>query len=421
MDTDLALRLALALAIGLVVGLERGWRERDAAPGSRTAGLRTYALIGLLGGVFGSLARDLDAPLLIAAGFLGFIAVFALFKREESRADRDFSVTGTVAAMLVFALGALAVVGNREVAAAAGIATAGLLAAREWLHGLLARITWREMRSTLLLLAMTAIVLPLLPDRALDPYGAINPRAIWGFTILLAGLSYAGYLGMRILGPTRGVLVTALTGGMVSSTAVTIAFARRAAAGEDGTTLAAGAAAAGAVSLLRVLVVSSLIAPNLFMPLVAAALPAALVFLVPALLSIFRPAPATSEAMVLGNPFEFGPVIGFALLLALIGLAAAFVNQRFGTAGLYPLGAIAGLADVDAFSVSTARLSGGAISFTQGATAILICLAVNAMARAVYALAFGAGRFRIRVLLITLAAIMAGATLGSIAQLAQHP
>ncbi len=421
MDTDLALRLALALAIGLVVGLERGWRERDAEPGSRTAGLRTYALAGLLGGVFGALARSLDAPLLIAAGFLGFIAVFALFKREETRADHDFSVTGTVAAMLVFALGALAVVGDREIAAAAGIATAGLLAAREWLHALLARITWREMRSTLLLLAMTAIVLPLLPDRPLDPYGAINPRAIWGFTILLAGLSYAGYLGMRILGPTRGVLVTALTGGMVSSTAVAIAFARRAATGENGTILAAGAAAAGAISLLRVLIVTSLIAPGLFMPLAAAALPAAAVFLLPGLLTLFRPAPAESDATALGNPFELVPVFGFALLLAAVGLVAAYVNERFGAAGLYPLGAIAGLADVDAFSVSTARLAGSAITFAEGATAILICLAVNAIARALYAAVLGGGRFRILVSLYTLAAIVAGAALGSIAHLAQQP
>ncbi len=421
MDTDLALRLTLALAIGLVVGLERGWREREAAPGSRTAGLRTYALAGLLGGVFATLARALDAPLLIGLGFLGFVAVFAWFKREESRADHDFSVTGTVAAMLVFALGALAVIGDRDIAAAAGIATAALLAAREWLHSLVARITWQEMRSTLLLLAMAAIVLPILPDRALDPLGAINPREIWVFTILLAGLSYAGYLGMRILGPSRGVLVTALTGGMVSSTAVTIAFARRSAGGEAAGTLAAGAATAGAVSLLRVLVVSSLIEPRLFPHLAAAAIPAALVFLLPAIRMLLKPGAPTKGDMVLGNPFELLPVIGFALLLAAIGLAAAFVNQRFGSAGLFPLGAIAGLADVDAFSVSTARLAGGTVAVNEAATAILICLGVNASARAVYGALLGGGRFRLLISLITIAAIVAGAALGIMTSLASGP
>ncbi|SHG90801.1 Uncharacterized membrane protein, DUF4010 family [Kaistia soli DSM 19436] len=421
MDTDLALRLTLALAIGLVVGLERGWREREAAPGSRTAGLRTYALSGLLGGIFAALARAFDAPILIGFGFLGFIAVFALFKRDESRADHDYSVTGTVAAMLVFALGALAVIGDRNIAAAAGIATATLLAAREWLHSLVARITWQEMRSTLLLLAMTAIVLPILPDRALDPLGAINLREIWGFTILLAGLSYAGYLGMRILGPSRGILVTALTGGLVSSTAVTITFARRAATGEDAGTLAAGAAAAGAVSLLRVVVVSTLIEPRLFAPLAAAAVPAALIFLLPSVKSALRSHATAPGAMTLGNPFELLPVIGFAALLAVIGLAAAFVNQRFGSAGLYPLGAIAGLADVDAFSVSTARLASGSIALQEAATAILICLGVNAAARAAYGALLGDGRFRIRLLLTTAAAIIVGSALGTIAQLAALP
>ncbi|MBZ9937943.1 MgtC/SapB family protein [Mesorhizobium sp. BR1-1-16] len=417
MDTDLALRLTLALAIGLVVGLERGWREREAAPGSRTAGLRTYALTGLLGGIFAAIARSLDAPVLIGIGFLGSIAVFAWFKRDESLADHDYSVTGTVAAMLVFALGALAVVGDRNIAAAAGIATAALLAAREWLHGLVARITWQEMRSTLLLLAMTAIVLPILPDRALDPLGAINLREIWGFTILLAGLSYAGYLGMRILGPSRGILVTALTGGMVSSTAVTITFARRAATGEDAATLAAGAAAAGAVSLLRVLVVSTVIEPSLFAYLAAAAIPAALIFLLPALRLALGPASTGSGGMRLGNPFELLPVVGYAVLLAAIGFAAAFVNQQFGSAGLYPLGAIAGLADVDAFSVSTARLAGRSIALQDAAIATLICLGVNAVARAAYGAVLGGSRFRVRLLLITAAAIVAGSALGTIAQL----
>lgn len=417
MDTDLALRLVLSLAIGLVVGLERGWREREAAPGSRTAGLRTYALSGLLGGIFGAIAKAAAAPLLIGIGFLGFVAVFAWFKRDESLADRDFSVTGTVAAMLVFALGALSVTGDMQVAAAAGIVTAVLLAAREWLHALVARITWQEFRSTLLLLAMTAVVLPLLPDRALDPLGAINLREIWLFSILVAGFSYAGYLGMRILGPSRGILVAALSGGLVSSTAVTVAFARRAAGGEDAAVLAAGAAVAGAVSLVRVLVVVSLIRPELFAELAGIAVPAAVIFLLPAGRILLKGIGKTEGGAALGNPFELLPVIGFAVLLAVIGLAAAFVNQRFGSAGLYPLGMISGLADVDAFSVSTARLAGGQIAFREAATAILLCLAVNAVARAAYAAALARGPFALRLALVTLAAILAGAALGVAARL----
>jgi uncharacterized membrane protein (DUF4010 family) len=164
MTDSLILRLGFALAIGLIVGIERGWRERDAPAGSRTAGVRTYGLSGLFGGVFAALAQAAGAPLLLAVGFLGFAAVFAWFKHREAQADESFSVTGVVAALVVFALGALAVAGDPK-AAAAGVATAGLLALRDPLHGFLAHLTWRELHSALLLAAMTVIVLPNLPTR----------------------------------------------------------------------------------------------------------------------------------------------------------------------------------------------------------------------------------------------------------------
>ena len=416
MDSDLAIRLALALAIGLVVGLERGWRERDAAPGSRTAGIRSYALAGLLGGIIAALARASAAPLLTGIGFLGFIAVFAWFKHEESRADGDFSVTGVIAAMLVFALGALAVMGDPEIAAAGGIVTAGLLASREALHRLLQKITFTEFRATLLLAAMAGVILPLLPDRALDAYGAINPRAIWTFAILIAALSYAGYIGMRALGAERGLLVAALTGALVSSTAVTIAFARRARSGEANEALVAGATAAGAVSLARVLLVASVIAPGLAASLAAFAVPAAIVFLLPAALMLMRQQEADG-ALALGNPFELLPVLGFALLLGIVGFAAAFVSQTFGAAGLYPLAGLSGLADVDAFSVSTARLAGNAIGLAEAGIAILICAGVNALARSAYGLALGGRGFGVQLFIVTAAALASG---GLCTALARH-
>jgi uncharacterized membrane protein (DUF4010 family) len=332
MDDNLAFRLALALAIGLVVGIERGWREREAKPGSRTAGVRTYALIGLLGGVFGALGKVAAMPaLLIGLGFIGFALVFAWFKRAEAREDRDYSVTGTVAAMLVYGLGAFAVIGDMQLAAAAGIVAAAVLASREYLHGLLARLTWLELRSALLLLGMTAVVLPLLPDRALDPLGAINPRELWLFTILVAGLSYAGYVAMRVLGPDKGILVTGLTGGLVSSTAIAIAFARRALEGEAADRLAAGAATAGAVSLLRVLVLVGAIVPALAIRLGPPVVVAAAIFLIPAFLALRAPAEEAKGETALGNPFDLPTVFGFAALLAIVAIQ---MLRRSTSAGL---------------------------------------------------------------------------------------
>ncbi|PPE79772.1 hypothetical protein C3941_11805 [Kaistia algarum] len=410
MDMDLAFRLALSLAIGLIVGLERGWREREAEAGSRTAGIRTYMLCGLLGGVFGTLGRSLQSPTLIGTGFAAYVLVFAWFKRAEARADDDFSVTGTVAAMLVFALGALAIIGDAELAAAGAIVTAAILASREPIHRFVAEVTWIELRSTLLLLAMALIVLPLLPDRAYGPGGSLNPREIWMFSILVAGLSYAGYAAMRLAGPSKGILVTGLTGGLVSSTAITVAFARRAANGEDKGILAAGAAIAGAVSLSRVLIVSSAIQPALLPYLAPPALAAVAAFLLPAGLWIFRRGPKGESGMQLGNPFELTPVLGFAALLGAIGLASGWLSEHFGASGLYPLAAISGLVDVDAISLSTARQAGGGIELATAATAILIALGVNATARAVYALILERGGFALRLGAVSLAAILVGGT-----------
>ena len=222
------LKLGVALAIGLLVGLERGWRERDEPSGSRTAGLRTYGIFGLLGGVFAAVSLALGSSIVLGAAFLGFAALFGLFEYRESRHDENFSVTGLMAGLGVFGLGALAVVGDYRVAAAGGTALAGILASREMLHGALRRLSWVELRSALVLAAMTVIVLPLLPDRTIDPWGGFNPREVWFFTVLIATISYLGYIAVRMLGTTRGLIVSGLAGALVSSTAVTVALARMA-------------------------------------------------------------------------------------------------------------------------------------------------------------------------------------------------
>lgn len=171
---QLIARLGLALAIGLLVGLERGWRERNEPEGSRTAGIRTYGLSGLLGGISAAVAKGLSSELVLVASFLGFAGVFAWFKVREATRDEDFSVTGVIAGLCVFLLGALAVAGEVQAAAAGGAALAAVLASREVLHELLKKLSWVELRSALILAVMTAIVLPILPNQTIDPWGGLN-------------------------------------------------------------------------------------------------------------------------------------------------------------------------------------------------------------------------------------------------------
>ncbi len=272
-------RLAVALGIGLLVGLERGWKTREVKPGSRAAGVRTFALCGLLGGLLAALARSsgsvVSAGLVLGFGFAVYAAVIAVFERDADRAVGSYSATTIIAELLTFVLGAYAVAGDMRVAAAAAVATTGILAARAEIHGWVARITWPELRAALVLLAMTFIVLPVVPDTHIGPSGGVNPREVWLIAIVLAGVSFLGYGAVKLFGAERGVLLAALAGGLVSSTAVTLTSARRAAAGEAAPRLlAAGVTVASAVSFLRVIAIVAVLQPVL-LALVAPALVAA--------------------------------------------------------------------------------------------------------------------------------------------------
>lgn len=196
-------------------------------------------MIGLLGGVSGVLGVLLG-PLAFAALTLAFILPWFAFKSFEVAIDQDVSVTGLMAGLAVFALAALAGIG--QIQAAAAVALVAVLAFKHTEHAWLRGLTWEELRSALVLLAATLIALPLLPDRAIDPFGALNPRALWLLTILLTGASFAGYVALKALGPERGLFVGGLAAALVSSTAMTIDLARRTRSGEAPPGLAAAVA-----------------------------------------------------------------------------------------------------------------------------------------------------------------------------------
>ncbi|MDQ0394438.1 MgtC/SapB family protein [Labrys monachus] len=386
---EMILRLGLALAIGLLVGVERGWRERAEPAGSRTAGIRTYGISGLLGGLFAALAAALGAAYVFAAGFIGFAAVLAWFKAHEAAHDRDFSVTGVVAGLCVFALGGLAVTGDHRAAAAGGAALAGVLASRDLLHGLLRRITWIELRSAIVLVVMSAIVLPLLPNRTIDPWGGLNPREIWLFTVLTAAISFLGYIAVRILGPTRGLLVSGLAGALVSSTAVTIAFARIAKAGGDARPLAGAAALAAMISLLRVTAIVLIVQPLAFGIMGPAAIAAAAVFAAGGAILLMRGTHGSEASDTSRNPFELGTLLLFAALLAVVATASAALVARFGSASLVATSVLSGTFDVDVAVLSALRLQDLNVPLDTIGEAVLGALSANALGRLALAIFSG--------------------------------
>ncbi|MFN8830567.1 MAG: MgtC/SapB family protein [Labrys sp. (in: a-proteobacteria)] len=414
---DALFRLGLALAIGLLVGLERHWRERDAAPGQRTAGLRTYGLSGLLGGVAGLLATSFppDAAIAGAVILCGCLAAYAaaliVFKRAEAEQDDTFSVTGVVAGLLVFALGATAVMGDPMVAAAAGVTATALLASREVLHGLLRRITWEELRSAIIILVMTFVALPLVPRVPIGPFGGIDVAEIWTLAIMMAVVAYVGYLAVRLFGMRRGLLLGGALGGLASSTAVTLTFARRSSTGEAPSgALAAGAACAGAVSVMRIGTLALVLSPTLLADLLPALIGAVAGWLAVALALSVRARPTGEPIKTpLSNPFDLPVILRFTLLIAIASFAVKAGVAMLGAESLVPLAAIAGLADADAVILSITRAPPSEVATRLVATAVAAAIAADITAKTLYAVVLGERRFKLLYVLAAATAVGTGA------------
>jgi uncharacterized membrane protein (DUF4010 family) len=414
---DLITRFAVALAIGLLIGLERGWRTREDIAGSRAAGIRTFAISGLLGGVLGASANAVGGAaaaaggIVIGVGFAAYAAVIAAFCLDENRADKTFSATTAIAAMTTFALGAYTLVGDMRVGAAVAVAVAIVLAMRESLHGLVANITWPELRSALVLLAMTVIALPIVPDAAIGPYGNVNPREIWIIAIVLAGVSFAGYAAVKYLGTTRGILLAGAAGGLVSSTAVTITNARRASDSTGSSrVLAAGVALASGVMFLRVLVIAAAVNASLIVVLAPPLLAAAVAAVAFAFIAVYwrgSDAPEVQE-IDFRNPFSFWSVVGFALLLAVVLVAGRALGETFGTSGAIAGAAIAGLFDVDAITVSMARLAPSPLDTRSAALAIIVAAATDTISKVAIGAAIGGRAFALELAAMAFVCFLAG-------------
>jgi uncharacterized membrane protein (DUF4010 family) len=394
-DLDLFQRLGLATAIGFVVGVERGWRHRFAEDESRVAGLRTHTLIGLFGGLSGAIALHLGV-----GSFIALAAIFGLawgtYKFWETVKDGDLSITGLMAGLLTFALGAYCIFGSPQIATACGVGLVAVMAFKQATHDWLKALTWEEIRSALLILVATYIALPLLPDRALDPYGAFNPRELWLLTIVVAAAGFAGYVALRMLGERAGLFVGAAAGALVSSTIVTIDLARRAKKGEVASLQAAAAAAlANFVMFARVGVLIAVFAAPALATAAPAVAAACAVSLCAAGLFAFlaRKQDARKSEGVLGSPLDIREVARFALILSVITVGAKIVAHFYGDAGLIAFAATAGLVDVDAVSLAVGGQVRGGLDPHSGAEAILLAAAVNTLSKTVLGVTNGGARF----------------------------
>ncbi len=401
-------RLGVALAIGMLIGIERGWQEREGAPGWRAAGIRTHALIGLLGGVWGMLA-SLTGPAVLGFAAAAFAGTFVLFEWAEMRDAKSHSATGLVAGLLAFALGAYAVLGSRLAAGSAAVAATFILAERRALHEFVERLTWPELRAALLLLIMTVVFLPLLPDRAVDPWGAFNPFQIWLMTVVIAAFSSVGYVAVRLAGARNGLLYAGTAGGVVSSTTVTWRFAELARRQPDmRSSFLAGIAAAWIVSLLRVLAIATAMSPLLGLSLVKP-VGCAAIFVAAACGYFYWNAERTGAGpeLKLDNPFDLAEILRFGALLSVVMIASKWLLRVAGTGGVLALAAVSGLADVDPMTLSMGQAAGHSVAVGYAAIVVLVANAANLLARCVLGGIFGGVRFGLTLTAIAVAAAAA--------------
>ncbi len=393
MDDTLWHRLAVALGIGLIVGLERGWNARDQHGGVRMAGLRTFAIAALGGGILAA-ASVPDRFAVLAAGTLVVGALIVAGYVIGSRRHNDFGMTTEIALLTTFGLGAVAVLGAPAEAAAAAIVMTLLLGFKAEFHAALKKLERPELLATLQLAAIAAVLLPLLPNRDLGPWNAVNPRVVGMLVLLVAGLSYVGYFAVRTLGPRLGLTLTALFGGLSSSTAVTVAYARR--ARDDvshAALLGAGIALAAATMVPRLVVELSAVNRSL---LAGLAPTFAALMLVPLAAVLYRAARARRDAsakvesLLLSNPLQLRAAFGFGALLIALFIAAEGLRRWLGDSGAYAVAAIAALLDVDAVTLALAEDSArGVLDPVTAQRAIALAALVNTGVKAVLAASLG--------------------------------
>jgi uncharacterized membrane protein (DUF4010 family) len=408
---------ATALLIGALIGIEREKRQAEDGEGG-IGGLRTFILVALVGAVAGWLTRTTGQPWPLPAAILAVAALVVVGYIRTSRSGPNaIGLTTEVAALAVCLLGAMTMLGQREVAIPLAVVTAAALAYKQPLHGLVARLGWEDVFAGLRLLIASFIVLPLLPDRPVDPWQALNPYSLWLLVILISGLSLVGYVATRWLGDDKGAALTGLTGGLVSSTAVTLAFARR--SREDARPGTAAALACGillawgvmfARIVVEVLVVNPALVGRMLPPFAAMGLVAA----GSAFLLYRRGArsrdqgAAAAEEVRLKNPFSLTAAVQFAAFFAFIQLLVKLVQIHFPGGGVYVVAALAGLTNVDAITLSMAEYARANDPDTAVA-AIVVAALTNTLVKCAMGVSLGGAALRGPILLATGALLAAGA------------
>ncbi|MGD0991227.1 MAG: MgtC/SapB family protein [Gemmatimonadales bacterium] len=404
-------RLLVAVMVGVLIGLDR---ERAEVRKARQifAGVRTFPLVALCGAIPALLVEQLG-PLLVAVSLVA-IAAIAVVSYLRASANGDMGATTEVAAVATFLLGALAGAGELVVAGACGVAVAVLLVAKPKLEAFSRALSPEELTAALELAVITVIVLPLLPNRGFGPWQVWNPREIWMVVVLVTALSFVGFVAMRLLGERRGMIVTGAVGGLVSSTAVTMAMAERSRSAEAlARPAAAAAVVASSIMPLRMAVLAGAVNAGILPRLLPIVFVMTLTGLVAAwLISHRRPDEVSESGSQIKNPFSVVAALSFAAIYAFVLILVRAAGVYLGAGGTYAAASLSALADVDAVTIAFSRSGPGASAWAVPAAAVTVAAVTNSLVKLGIAVATGSPRFRRYVGVSLAATAVVGAAAG---------
>jgi len=362
-----------SLALGLLIGL-----ERERSPAAK-AGLRTFALVAVLGTLLALIGQKTGSPWMLVAGFVGVAAIIISAYVGDDNED-DPGTTTQAALMLCFGLGAAVWYGYGTLAIMLAIVTTVLLHFKPELQNMSKSLTRRDLQSILQFAVLSFVVLPILPDHDYGPYSSLNPYQTWLMVVLISGVSLAGYVALRVVGHRYGAPLLGFFGGLVSSTATTLVYARHSKNGDAMARLAVVVILiANLVVLVRLSVVSGFVSPKI-LPHILPVLMSGFTLGLLATVWLWRHIQLDGESPMpqFTNPTEIKTAVGFGLMYAAVLLCAGWLSDYAGSSGLYALAVVSGLTDVDAISLSSLRLFElGRLGANQAVTAISIAYLSN--------------------------------------------
>ncbi|BAL25069.1 MgtC/SapB family protein [Azoarcus sp. KH32C] len=383
----------IAVGIGLLIGLER---ERVA---SARAGLRTFGLVSLLGALAAMIGEDMSsvAPFVLGMALVGIMIVAAYLQHPDAV---DPGTTSVAALLLCYSLGAAVWLGHATIAVMLAVVTTILLYFKTELRGIATRLEAREWVSIFQLGVLSLVILPILPNRTFDPYDAVNPRQVWWMVVLISGLSLAGYGTLRLVGARYGTALVGIAGGLASSTATTLIYARNTRSTPAATPVAALVIVlANLVMMVRVALIAAVVAPGMLTTLVITISPA----LALGAVSLFWYWRAQTVGKTLlpetRNPTELRAALTFGMVYALVLFVSAWLQEIAGTQGFYVLALVSGLTDLDAIALSSMRLfSLGKLQLDAAAVAIGLAMFANLVFKTGIAVSVGGRKLGLQIL-----------------------